>query len=205
MNAKFKINGKVIETKRLMLRAFKDTDLDDFYNYASIDGVGEMAGWKHHDSLEETKEILNLFINEDNEFAICLKENNKVIGSLGIKEYNMEDKLSEFFNYKGREIGFVLSKDYWGKGIVPEACNAIIDYLFNELDLDFLICGYYDFNHQSKRVQEKLGFVPYRKLIMNTRMGTEEEGHLNLLLNPNNKIKLEFSHKETLIYPLLSE
>ena len=205
MNVEFKINGKIIETNRLILRSFKDYDLADFYNYASIDGVGEMAGWKHHESIEETKKILNLFINEDKVFAICLKENNKVIGSLGIEEYGMEDKLSEFFNYKGREIGFVLSKDYWGKGIVPEACNAVIDYLFNELELDFLICGYYDFNHQSKRVQEKLGFIPYRKLILNTRMGTKEEGHLNLLLNPNKDIKLEYSHKETLVHSLLSE
>lgn len=202
MNANFKINGKVIKTKRLILRSFKDSDLDDFYNYASVNGVGEMAGWKHHATLEETKEILNLFIEEDKVFAICLKENNKVIGSLGIEEYGMEDELSEFFNYKGREIGFVLSKDYWGRGIIPEAGDAIIDYLFNEIDLDFIICGYYDFNKQSKRVQEKLGFIPYRNLIMNTRMETKEAGHLNLLLNPNKKITLDFSHKETLIYPL---
>ena len=114
MNATFKIDGKIIETNRLILRSFNDSDLNDFYNYASVNGVGEMAGWKHHESLEETKEILNLFIEEDKVFAICLKENNKVIGSLGIEKNGMEDELSEFFNYKGREIGFVLNKDYCG-------------------------------------------------------------------------------------------
>ena len=200
MNANFKINGIQIETERLILRAFKQSDLDDFYEYASIIGVGEMAGWKHHETKEETQEILDLFILEDKTFAIVLKENNKVIGSLGVKKYGMEEKLSEFFEYQGREIGYVLSKDYWGKGIMPEALNAIIEYLFNELDLDFLTCGYLEFNNQSKRVQEKCGFKPYRKLVMDTRFGTHEQSILNLLLNPNKNITLVFSHPETLIY-----
>ena len=83
---------------------------------------------------------------------------------------------------------------------MPEAVKAIIDYLFNVADLDFLTCGYFDFNTQSKRVQEKCGFKPYRKLVMETRMGTEETSILNLLINPNKSIKFIFSHPETLIY-----
>lgn len=200
MNANFKINGIVIETQRLILRPFKQSDLDDFYEYASVDGVGEMAGWKHHESKDESQSILDLFINEDKTFAIVLKENNKVIGSLGVEEYGMEEALSEFYEYQGREIGYVLSKDYWGKGLMPEAVKAAIDYLFNVQKLDFLTCGYYEFNSQSKKVQEKCGFKPYRKLMMETRLGTEEQGILNLLVNPNKNIKLVFSHPETLIY-----
>lgn len=200
MNADFKINGIQIETERLILRAFKQSDIDDFYEYASVEGVGEMAGWKHHETKDKTQEILDLFILEDKTFAIVLKENNKVIGSLGVEKYGMEEKLTEFFEYQGREIGYVLSKDYWGKGIMPEALNAIIEYLFNELDLDFLTCGYLEFNNQSKRVQEKCGFRPYRKLMMNTRMGTLEQSILNLLLNSRKNITLVFSHPETLIY-----
>lgn len=200
MNAVFKINGIQIETDRLLLRAFKQSDLDDFYEYASVEGVGEMAGWRHHQSKEESQKILDSFISQDKTFAVVLKENNKLIGSLGIEEYGMESKLSEFKEYKGREIGYVLSKDYWGKGIMPEAVKAIIDYLFNVSDLDFLICGYYLFNSQSKRVQEKCGFKPYRKLEMDTRLGTKEQGILNLITNPNKIITLNFSHPETLIY-----
>ena len=86
------------------------------------------------------------------------------------------------------------------KGIMAEAVSAVIDYLFNGLDLDFLTCGYYDFNNQSKRVQEKCGFKPYRKLIMETRLGTQEPGVLNLLVNPRKRITFKFSHPETLIY-----
>ena len=200
MNALFNIKGKIIETRRLILSAFKESDLDDFFEYASVEGVGEKAGWHHHQSKEKTKEILDIFIKEDKVFALVDKEKNKVIGSLGVELYGMEKELSEFNNDQGREIGFVLSKSYWGQGIMPEAVKAVIDYLFNELNLDFLTCGYYNFNSQSKRVQEKCGFKPYRSLIMETRMNTKEEGTLNLLLNPKKNIKLIFSHPETLIY-----
>ena len=200
MNAIFKVNNVKIETERLLLRAFKAEDLNDFFEYASQDGVGEMAGWKHHESIEESAEILNRFIKNDKTFAIVLKQSGKVIGSLGVEEYGMEEALSEFFDYQGREIGFVLAKNHWGKGLMPEAVTAVIDYLFNTCNLDFLTCGYYDFNSQSKRVQEKCGFKPYRKLVMQTRMGENQPGVLNLLVNPNKKIKFVFSHPETLIY-----
>ena len=200
MNATFEINELVIETDRLILRPFKQSDLHDFYEYASVPGVGEMAGWKHHETIGKTQEILDMFIKEDKTFAIVFKENNKVIGSLGIEKYGLEEKLTEFNSYYGREIGYVLSKNYWGQGIMPEAVVAVIDYLFNTLHLDFLTCGYYDFNNQSKRVQEKCGFKPYRKLVMDTCLGTKEPGVLNLLINPAKNISLVFSHPETLIY-----
>ena len=200
MNANYKINGTVIETERVILRPFKASDLADFFEYASVEGVGEMAGWCHHESMDKSKEILDRFISEDKTFAITLKESGKVIGSIGVEKYGMEEKLSEFFELSGREIGFVLSKDYWGQGIMAEAVNGLIDHLFNKIGLDFLLCGHYDFNAQSKRVQEKCGFKPYRALMMDTRIGTKEKGTLNLLLNPNKDITLKFSHPETLIY-----
>ena len=200
MNANFEIGKLVIETERLVLRPFRQSDLRDFNEYASVPGVGEMAGWKHHETIEKTKEILDMFIKEDKTFAIVFKKNNKVIGSIGVEQYGLEDKLTEFNGYYGREIGYVLSEDYWGKGIMPEAVEAVINYLFNDLNLDFLTCGYYDFNNQSKRVQEKCGFKPYRKLVMDTRLGTKEPGVLNLLINPNKNISFMFSHPETLIF-----
>ena len=200
MNAEFKLNGKIIETERLVLRPFKWDDLDDFFRYASVEGVGEMAGWPHHENKDKSKEILTHFIEEDKTFALYLKENGRVVGSLGVEFYGAEDKLTEFDGYKGREIGYVLAKDRWGKGLMAEAVTEVINYLFDEKDLDFLTCGYYDFNNQSRRVQEKCGFKPYRKLNMETCMGTVEPGVLNLLINPRKNITFNFSHPETLIW-----
>ena len=200
MNAEFRINGMILETDRLILRPFQLSDLDNLYEYASVEGVGEMAGWKHHQNKDESKKILDMFISEDKTFAIFHKDDHKVIGSIGIEKYGMEDKLSEFENYRGREIGYVLSKDYWGRGIMFEAVSAVMDFLFQTINLDFILCGYFCFNNQSKRVQEKCGFQPYRRLTMDTRMGKKEPGILNLSVNPNKKITFQFSHPETLIY-----
>ena len=75
-----------IETERLLLRAWRETDAEDFYEYAKVDGVGQMAGWLPHKSLEESREVLNFFIRDKKTFAIVLKESGKVIGSLGLED-----------------------------------------------------------------------------------------------------------------------
>ena len=199
MNAEFDVTGVVLESKRLILREWQLTDVDDLFEYASVPGVGEMAGWPHHPNKEESLYRVNKFINEKHTFAIVYKENNKVIGSLGLELYGLEDKLTEFDGYKGREIGYVLSKDYWGQGIMPEAVELVIKYLFEELDYDFVLCGHYDKNNQSRRVQEKCGFIPYRKLMFDTQLGNKEPGVLMLLKNPKKQIVFEFSHPETLL------
>lgn len=194
MNADFKINGKVIQTDRLILRPFRNSDLDDFFEYAKVEGVGEKAGWKHHETKEETREILNKFIEYDKTFAVVLKDTNKLIGSIGVEKYSIEDKLSDLDNLYGRELGAVISKDYWNMGLMTEGLKAVIEYLFNEIDLDFIIAGYFDKNYASKRMQEKCGFMPYRSTTFDTNMGTKEKGVINLLLNPNKDNKLNFSH-----------
>ncbi|MCR4911890.1 MAG: GNAT family N-acetyltransferase [Bacilli bacterium] len=202
MNAEIDVTNIVLETDRLILRIFRQEDLDDFFEYASVPGVGEMAGWPHHPDKNESKYRLDKFIREKHTFAIVHKADNKVIGSLGIEECDAEGKLTEFASLRGREIGYVLAKPYWGQGIMPEAVKCVVNYLFDVLDYDFLLCGHYDFNLQSKRVQEKCGFVPYRTgLKFNSKLNDELiPGSLNLMLNPHKDIKLEFSHPETLVY-----
>ncbi|MCL2694495.1 MAG: GNAT family N-acetyltransferase [Oscillospiraceae bacterium] len=149
---------KTLETERLILRDWQESDLDDFYEYTKVEGVGEMAGWLHHESKETSKSILDAFIREGDVYAIVLKENNKVIGSLGIHNRIEPDYKAEI----QREIGYVLSKDYWGNGYVPEAVKVAIKYAFNELNADVLWCGHSLENVQSQRVIEKCGFKFYK-------------------------------------------
>lgn len=118
MNAEIGITCVVLKTSRLLLRPWKMSDLDDFYEYAKVDGVGQMAGWLPHKNKEESKQVLTKFIENKRTFAIVY--DNKVIGSIEIKKYN-ENNLKEFSNLKGRELGYVLSKDYWGNGLMTEA------------------------------------------------------------------------------------
>ena len=199
MNAFIDITGVILETDRLILREWQLSDLDDFFEYCSVPGTGEAAGWPHHKNKEESLAIMTRFIQNKKTFALVYKENKKVIGSLGLEKYGNEEELSEFFAYQGREIGYVLSAAYWGRGLMTEAVKAVISYCFDELDLDFLLCGHYFKNHRSMRVQEKCGFVHYRRLLFDTKLGTKEPGYLNLLVNPKKNIEFVFSHPETLV------
>lgn len=110
MNAPVDISGVRLESERLILRPWREGDLQDFYEYARVDGVGQMAGWLPHESMEKSKQILHLFITEKKTFALELKENGKVIGSLGLEE--RDENIDVPDRMMGREIGYVLSKDY---------------------------------------------------------------------------------------------
>ena len=138
MNQQIDITGVVLSTSRLTLRPWRKSDLNDFYEYARVDGVGQMAGWSPHQSSEESRGILECFIKGKHVFA--LEHGGKVIGSLGIEEYN-EACYPEFQRLRGREIGYVLSKDYWGRGLMPEAVQAAVAYLLTRLDWISLLWG----------------------------------------------------------------
>lgn len=98
----------------------------------------------------------------------------------GVDEYN-DAYLSEFGDRPGRELGYVLAKPYWGQGLMPEAVSAVIRYLFDVEGLDFLISAHFSDNLRSMRVQEKCGFVHYRKVRLSTQDGERKEGWLSLL------------------------
>ena len=172
-----------IETPRLILRAWRESDVEDFYEYARVDGVGQMCGWLPHKDLEESRTILGFFMNEKKTFALELKENGKVIGSIGLE--TRDEDLGILESLQGREIGYVLNKDYWGRGLMPEAVKAVINYCFAELQFDWLTCGHFIWNNQSRRVVEKCGFRYVKDVIHTTRFGTEEPTKLYVLYNPN--------------------
>lgn len=182
MNAPVDITNVQLETERLVLRPWRERDLEDFFAYASVDGVGQMAGWTPHQSREESREILGHFIAGKHTFALELKENGRVIGSLGLEA--REETPGILSELQGREIGYVLSKDYWGRGLMPEAVKAVIDYCFRELDFDFLTCGHFDWNRQSRRVIEKCGFRHLTEGTYKTRYGTTEITKLYIRYNP---------------------
>ena len=142
-------------TDRLILREWRETDSKDLQEYAKSDLVGPSAGWPPHKDEEESKKIIQMFIKNNDSYAIVFKEENKVIGGIGLHNRKPDDSLSEL---NQREIGYVLNPKYWGKGIVPEAVNCLIKYGFNDMNLDLIWCGHYDFNNKSKRVVEKCNF-----------------------------------------------
>jgi len=144
---------KTLVTQRLIIRPLKLSDIEAFYQYAKKPNIGPSAGWKPHESKEESFAILKMMIKDSEVWAITLKESDVLIGTIGLHVRNFENAL---LNQK--EIGYVLDDTYWGKGLMVEAVKKVIDYAFLDQELDKLLCGHATNNLQSKRVIEKTGF-----------------------------------------------
>lgn len=172
INASADIGGLHLETERLIIRPFKMEDLTDFNAYARVPGVGEWAGWSHHESLEESRRILLCFIEGKKTLALVNKATGQVIGSLGLENYRKNmDNLGFPPEAAGREIGYVLAKDFWGQGFMSEAVKAVIAYGFMTLHYDFFTCSHWVENIRSRRVIEKCGFTFVQEGECKTLMG----------------------------------
>lgn len=179
MNADIDISGLIIQTPRIKLRPWTMDDLEDLYLYASVPGVGEMAGWSYHKSIDESREILELFIRHKK--TLALEVQGRAVGSIGIEMYNPLE-LPDLDHLKGRELGYVLSKDYWGQGLMTEGLKALIAYLFDEIGLDFLACASYPSNQGSARVQAKCGFKYVKDVEAKTYDGKISTCSLSILM-----------------------
>lgn len=145
----------VLETERLLLRQWREDDAEDLFAYAQDDRVGPMAGWSPHQSVEESLEVIGFFLSAGDTYAIEWKETGTVIGGIGLHDRRHVEELR---HVPQREIGYVLSPEYWGKGIMPEAVNTVLQHGFEDMNLDIIWCGHFDFNNNSRRVVEKTGF-----------------------------------------------
>lgn len=145
---------KTLSTNRLVLRAFTMEDLADFYEYCKDPDTGIHAGWKPHESMEESRDILHHFIEEREVWAICEKQSGKVIGSIGL---HRDSKRRRNFN-QCRMMGYVLSKAYWGQGLMTEAAKEVLRHAFEDLKLEMVTISHFSYNQRSARVIEKLGF-----------------------------------------------
>ena len=146
----------MLETERLLLRPWRESDAEDLYRYASDPEVGSIAGWPVHTSIENSREIIRDVFSAEETYAVCLKEDRRAIGSIGLippEQTQVAAPPTEM------EIGFWIGVPFWGRGYIPEAVREIQRYAFEDLGCTALWCGYYDGNKKSKRVQEKCGFA----------------------------------------------
>ena len=143
----------ILQTKRLILRPWSENDAEELYKYASNPEVGPPAGWPPHTSVENSREIIRTVLSAPETYAVCLKENGKPIGSVGLHRNDLAEKDDEY------ELGYWIGKPFWGQGLIPEASRELLHYAFEDLGMNRIWCGYYDGNEKSRRVQEKLGFV----------------------------------------------
>lgn len=142
----------ILETPRLLLRPLCAEDLADFYEYAKNPNVGPNAGWKPHESLEETRGYLQEFCKMEDVWAIVERASGRMIGSIGL----IEDEKRH--NAAVRMLGYSLAEPAWGKGYMTEAARAVLRYGFHVLELELISAYHYPDNRRSQRVIEKCGF-----------------------------------------------
>ena len=146
----------IIETERLILRPWEESDAGSLYEYAKDPRVGPAAGWPAHTSVENSRQIIADVLSDPETYAVCLKTDNRAIGSIGL----FTPRLAHVAMGENElEIGYWIGVPFWGNGYIPEAIRALQRRAFTELGCAAMWCGYYDGNEKSKRAQEKCGFV----------------------------------------------
>ncbi len=149
----------ILETKRLILRPWRKSDAQSLYENAKNPNVALVAGFQPHKSVEESLYIIENILTDSECYAICKKEDNIAIGSIQLK---MKSKMFDKDIKNECEIGFWLGEKYWGNGFVPEVGEKLIQRAFEDLGMNVIWANYFAGNENSKRVQEKLGFVHYK-------------------------------------------
>ena len=145
----------MIETERLILRPWLETDAESLYEYAKEPAVGPIAGWPVHSSVENSLEIIRNVLSADETYDVCLKTDNVAIGSIGLIPPAQSHTIASDTEL---EVGYWIGVPFWGNGYIPEAIRAIQKHVFEDLGCTAMWCGYYEGNEKSKRCQEKCGF-----------------------------------------------
>lgn len=143
-----------IETERLLLRKMLPSDADDMYAYSCRPETSEYLLWSPHAAPSVTKKYLAFLQKQYKaaafyDFAVVEKATGRMIGTCGFSSFDLDNNSAE--------IGYVLSPDYWGRGMATEAVRKILTFGFLDLSLHRICVRILDGNTASIRVAEKCG------------------------------------------------
>lgn len=146
---------KTFETERLLLRRFTVEDAPCFFqNVTSDPEVNRFLTWPLDRTVEDTKKLLSEWEEryESPErycWAIVLKENDEVIGTIATP--TVKNRIEAV------EVTYCIGSKWWGQGIVPEALQVVMKYMFEEVQVNRIEAGFDSNNPNSGRVMEKVG------------------------------------------------
>ena len=129
---------KEINTERLILRPWQESDAEALYKYAQDPAIGPIAGWPPHTSVEDSLNIIRTVFAAPETYAVELKQTGEPVGSIGIM---FGDGLHSAEMQENEE-----------------AVRRLMQRCFEDLGINAIWCGYYDGNTKSRRVMEKCGF-----------------------------------------------
>ena len=161
----------ILETRRLVLRHFLRTDIDDLYSLYSDPEVRRFFP-EGILTYQETKEELEWCLEGHPKFpelglwATINKETDQFIGRCGLLPWTIDNQAEV-------EVAYMIAKAYWGQGLGTEAAQGILKYGFEKLQLSRLICLIDEENHASLRVAAKIGMTFEKE-------GRDEQGPFHL-------------------------
>lgn len=144
-----------LETERLVLRRFVNQDAAAMYrNWAADEDVTKYLTWPPHSNQEISQKVIEEWVKAyDSEnyylWAIVLKENGEPIGSISVVSMNEDVSMVQ--------VGYCIGKTWWHKGIMTEALQAVIDYLFDIVNVNRIECKHDPRNPNSGKVMRKCG------------------------------------------------
>lgn len=145
-----------LKTERLILRSITEQDANSIFEYSSNPNVAKYTLWDAHRSISDTLAFIHEYVfahykeEEPEPWGITFKENpEKVIGTVGCFWISKP--------HQTMELGYALSELHWGKGIVVEAAQAVIPYIFKNYQTVRIQAPCVKENRGSRRVIEKLG------------------------------------------------
>lgn len=147
-------NHPILETDRLLLRKLKSSDVEAIYAYGSDPTVSEFVTWPTHQSIEDTQQFLDIILSlyESNQavfWGIELKEEKRLIGTINYVSWQQ--------NHHVGEIGYVLAQPHWHKGYMTEAAEQVIQFGFEQMELERIQAKCDVENSGSERVMQKAG------------------------------------------------
>jgi [ribosomal protein S5]-alanine N-acetyltransferase len=145
-----------LETERLILRKMTLDDAEAIFEYASDPEVSRYVIWETHRSIEDSRAFLELVVHkyesgDEPDWGIVYKGDHRLVGACGIVSWEPDH---------GRaEVGYALSRDYWGRGLMAEAVRAMIRFGFERMGLNRIEARCITENTASAKVMEKAGLI----------------------------------------------
>ncbi len=157
---------RTIQTERLILRPFTTDDLDAIYGVLSRPAVWQYDPGKPR-TFDETSDVLQRWIADYEHhgfgrFAVVQRETNEIIGYCGLQWLLLDHGL-----YKSPEVEifYALAPEYWGRGYMTEAAQAVIRFAFEDLKLKRIVSTALSANERSLGVMRRVGMRVERDLI----------------------------------------
>ena len=162
----------IFQTERLILRPWEEDDAKELFRWAQDPLIGPAAGWNALRSVDDALTMIRGQYAAPEVYAVCLRNKTDAvqtaewkeseapmpIGCISLKfgdDTDLTDALDEC------EISSWIAKPYWGQGLIPEGCEALLKHGFEDLGMKAIWAGYYDGNEKSRACLKRIGFIDH--------------------------------------------